>query len=69
MYIYTKTMYHAWCQGQSEQEICRRYDVFVTMSSKAMAMSKCEMLDYLRRTEWFLCPKLDCPENISLGYN
>jgi len=62
-------MYQAWCQGQSEQEILHGYDVFVEMSSKAMAMNKSDMLEYLRKTKWFLCPKLDCSDNIDLGYN
>lgn len=69
MYIYTKTMYQAWCQGQSEQEILHGYDSFIRMSSKAMAMKEPEMLDYLKKTEWFLYPKLDYSENVNLGYN
>jgi len=57
MHIYTQAMYQAWCQEQSEEEITYRYATFVKLSSIAMATKESEMLEYLKKTKWFLYPK------------
>ena len=59
MYIYAKTMYDAWCNGQDYFDVRDRYNIFVKLASERFALSEEEMENFLRGTRWFICPPIE----------